>query len=187
MLIRRLIVPPLRSCWKPNRTLRGSCKVDGGHSICGFRRRLDGDWYRRRARQHCGFSAISFVDYGLAGEWRAYRRLKTVDRLRATFADDTASIETLRAAALGWLDQQPARCRRRTIPSVEVRADGDRDPDRPAQSKPGDVLSRSKSWVLATLAGGSFSSGLLGSFRGAGTALLTEPRQDGVWGVPICR
>jgi putative membrane protein len=48
---------------------------------------------------------IGLIGYGLAGEWRGYRKLKTVDRLRATLTADTSSVEVLRAAALGWLEQ----------------------------------------------------------------------------------
>ena len=48
---------------------------------------------------------VGLIGYGLTGEWRGYRKLKTVDRLRATLADDTLSIEALREAALGWLEQ----------------------------------------------------------------------------------
>lgn len=48
---------------------------------------------------------VGLIGYGLAGEWRGYRKLTTVDRLRATLAGDAVSIEVLRAAALGWLDQ----------------------------------------------------------------------------------
>jgi putative membrane protein len=48
---------------------------------------------------------VGLIGYGLAGEWCGYRKLKTVDRLRATLAGDAGSIEVLREAALGWLDQ----------------------------------------------------------------------------------
>jgi putative membrane protein len=54
------------------------------------------------------------IGYGFAGEWRGYRKLKTVDRLRATLAGDAVSIEVLRAAALGWLDQVAA-----TLPDAD--------------------------------------------------------------------
>jgi uncharacterized membrane protein YcjF (UPF0283 family) len=51
---------------------------------------------------------VGLIGYGLAGEWRGYRKLKTVDRLRATLAGDALPIEVLRAAALGWLEQVTA-------------------------------------------------------------------------------
>jgi putative membrane protein len=54
------------------------------------------------------------IGYGLAGEWRGYRKLKTVDRLRATLAGDRLPVEVLRAAALGWLDQVAT-----TLPDTE--------------------------------------------------------------------
>ena len=48
---------------------------------------------------------VGLIVRGLVGEWRGYRTLQTVDRLRATLMSDTASIEVLRRAALGWLEQ----------------------------------------------------------------------------------
>jgi putative membrane protein len=51
---------------------------------------------------------VGLIGYGLAGEWRGYRKLKSVDRVRATLASDALSIEALRTAALGWLDQVAA-------------------------------------------------------------------------------
>jgi putative membrane protein len=44
------------------------------------------------------------IAYGLIGEWRSYRKLKSVDRLRAALADNALSLEALRAVALGWLE-----------------------------------------------------------------------------------
>lgn len=57
---------------------------------------------------------VGLIGYGLAGEWRGYRKLKTVDQLRATLMDDAVSIEVLRTAALGWLDQVAA-----TLPDAD--------------------------------------------------------------------
>jgi putative membrane protein len=57
---------------------------------------------------------VGLIGYGLAGEWRGYRKLKTVDGLRATLGGDALPIEVLRAAALGWLDQVAA-----TLPDAE--------------------------------------------------------------------
>jgi putative membrane protein len=48
---------------------------------------------------------VGLIGYGLTGEWHGYRKLKAVDRLRATLSADAVSIEDLRVAALGWLDQ----------------------------------------------------------------------------------
>jgi hypothetical protein len=48
---------------------------------------------------------LGLIGYGLAGEWRGFRKLRTVDRLRTTLASDALSVEVLRAAALSWLDQ----------------------------------------------------------------------------------
>jgi putative membrane protein len=50
-------------------------------------------------------AGAGLIGYGLAGEWRGYRKLQTVDRMRAALAGDVSSIEVLRAAALGWLEQ----------------------------------------------------------------------------------
>jgi putative membrane protein len=57
---------------------------------------------------------VGLIGYGLAGEWRGYRKLMTVDRLRATLASDALSVEALRTAALGWLAQVAA-----TLPDAE--------------------------------------------------------------------
>jgi putative membrane protein len=48
---------------------------------------------------------VGLIGFGLAAEWRGYRKLKTVDRLRATLAGNPLGLETLRTAALGWLEQ----------------------------------------------------------------------------------
>jgi putative membrane protein len=48
---------------------------------------------------------IGLIGYGLAGEWRGYRKLRSVDRSRAALASPVAAIEGLRTAALDWLEQ----------------------------------------------------------------------------------
>jgi putative membrane protein len=48
---------------------------------------------------------LGLIGHGLAGEWRGYRRLRSVERLRATLTDPVGGLETLRAGALGWLEQ----------------------------------------------------------------------------------
>jgi putative membrane protein len=64
--------------------------------------------------------------------WRTpYRRLASVSRLRADFGNDMLSLEMLRAAALGWLDQVSAtladadtviRAVRSAPTAIEIRA-----------------------------------------------------------------
>lgn len=48
-------------------------------------------------------ASVSLFLYGLAAEWRSYRRLRSVDGLRAALAARTASLEATRALALAWL------------------------------------------------------------------------------------
>ena len=48
---------------------------------------------------------VGLIGYGLAGEWRGYRQLRTVDGIRTALMGNAVSIEVLRAAALSWLAQ----------------------------------------------------------------------------------
>lgn len=57
---------------------------------------------------------IGLIGYGLAGEWRGYRKLRRVDRLRTAFTGRAVPLEVLRAAALSWLDGLTA-----TLPDAE--------------------------------------------------------------------
>jgi putative membrane protein len=57
---------------------------------------------------------IGLMGYGLAGEWRGYRKLRRVDRLRAAFTGRAVPLEVLRAAALSWLDELTG-----TLPDAE--------------------------------------------------------------------
>jgi putative membrane protein len=48
---------------------------------------------------------FGLIGYGICREWLSYRQLKTVDHTRAALSGRDMPIETLRAAALCWLDQ----------------------------------------------------------------------------------
>jgi putative membrane protein len=60
---------------------------------------------------------FGLIGYGICREWLSYRQLKTVDHTRAALSGRTMSIETLRAAALGWLEQVHA-----SLPEAEAAA-----------------------------------------------------------------
>jgi putative membrane protein len=48
---------------------------------------------------------LGMIGYRLCIEWLSYRQLQIVDRTRAALSGRDGSIETVRAAALGWLGQ----------------------------------------------------------------------------------
>lgn len=48
-------------------------------------------------------SGLGLVGFGLAGEWRAYWRLRMVETTRATLSRPDLPIEDVKAAALAWL------------------------------------------------------------------------------------
>lgn len=49
--------------------------------------------------------SLGLIGYRLGIEWLSYRQLQTVDRTRAALSGRNGSIETVRTAALGWLEQ----------------------------------------------------------------------------------
>ena len=51
----------------------------------------------------CMAAGGALILYGLAAEWRSYRRLRRVDGLRAILARTDQPVETARVAALAWV------------------------------------------------------------------------------------
>jgi putative membrane protein len=116
-------------------------------------------------------SGLGLVAFGMAGEWRAYWRLRMVETIRATLSRSDTPIEDFKAAALSWLKLVAAN-----IPDSAAIEQTVRD-----AATPGRINAVLRERVVAPLQGSAQGIGSRAALE-AGTLIALSPHAswDGV-------